>query len=165
MWGTMTTSKPSSGRTSLHMEGTSRTMSRPGGSAMGSWQQISLVRSYVLCPLTYLGASRHINSVSWPFLLLVAADTLGFTTYPPAYLSPQASGKNLLIGANFASAGSGLYDETSYLSVSLWKPSNESADIAHGNEWLQISLPIFLMFHAACHSTNSAAGVLQGVPI
>lgn len=39
-----------------------------------------------------------------------AADTLGFTTYPPAYLSPQASGKNLLIGANFASAASG-YDE------------------------------------------------------
>lgn len=40
------------------------------------------------------------------------AETLGFTTYPPAYLSPQASGKNLLIGANFASAGSGYYDQT-----------------------------------------------------
>lgn len=40
----------------------------------------------------------------------ITADTLGFTTYPPAYLSPQASGKNLLIGANFASAASG-YDE------------------------------------------------------
>ncbi|XP_062008511.1 GDSL esterase/lipase APG-like isoform X1 [Rosa rugosa] len=41
----------------------------------------------------------------------ITADTLGFTTYPPAYLSPQASGKNLLIGANFASAASG-YDQT-----------------------------------------------------
>lgn len=38
------------------------------------------------------------------------ADTLGFTFYPPAYLSPHASGKSLLIGANFGSAGSG-YDE------------------------------------------------------
>ncbi|KAL5725952.1 hypothetical protein ACHQM5_009032 [Ranunculus cassubicifolius] len=42
----------------------------------------------------------------------ITADTLGFTTYPPAYLSPQASGKNLLQGANFASAGSGYYDQT-----------------------------------------------------
>ncbi|XP_010545663.1 PREDICTED: GDSL esterase/lipase APG [Tarenaya hassleriana] len=39
----------------------------------------------------------------------ITAETLGFTAYPPAYLSPQASGKNLLIGANFASAASG-YD-------------------------------------------------------
>ncbi|KAI3904003.1 hypothetical protein MKW92_018352 [Papaver armeniacum] len=42
----------------------------------------------------------------------ITAETLGFTTYPPAYLSPQASGKNLLIGANFASAASGYYDKT-----------------------------------------------------
>ncbi|WOK97013.1 GDSL esterase/lipase APG-like [Canna indica] len=49
----------------------------------------------------------------------ITADTLGFTSYPPAYLSPEASGKNLLIGANFASAGSGFYDETSYLSHSI----------------------------------------------
>ncbi|XP_042452118.1 GDSL esterase/lipase APG-like [Zingiber officinale] len=41
------------------------------------------------------------------------ADTLGFTSYAPPYLSPQASGSNLLIGANFASAGSGFYDGTS----------------------------------------------------
>ncbi|XP_020227207.1 GDSL esterase/lipase APG [Cajanus cajan] len=40
----------------------------------------------------------------------ITADTLGFKTYAPAYLSPQASGKNLLIGANFASAASG-YDQ------------------------------------------------------
>ena len=45
------------------------------------------------------------------------ADTLGFKTYPPAYLSPKASGKNLLIGANFASAGSGYDDKTAILSV------------------------------------------------
>ncbi|OAY36575.1 hypothetical protein MANES_11G031200v8 [Manihot esculenta] len=40
----------------------------------------------------------------------LTAETLGFKTYPPAYLSPDASGNNLLIGANFASAASG-YDE------------------------------------------------------
>ena len=48
----------------------------------------------------------------------MAAETLGFTSYPPAYLSPQASGKNLLIGANFASAASGYYDKTAYFYVS-----------------------------------------------
>ncbi|KAK9099188.1 hypothetical protein Syun_026233 [Stephania yunnanensis] len=45
----------------------------------------------------------------------IIAETLGFTTYPPAYLSPQASGRNLLIGANFASAASGFYDHTAML--------------------------------------------------
>ncbi|PIN17096.1 Triacylglycerol lipase [Handroanthus impetiginosus] len=46
----------------------------------------------------------------------ITAETLGFTTYPPAYLSPQATGKNLLLGANFASAGAGYDDHTSLLS-------------------------------------------------
>ncbi|KAG2722828.1 hypothetical protein I3760_02G144900 [Carya illinoinensis] len=40
----------------------------------------------------------------------MTAEAMGFKTYPPAYLSPQASGKNLLIGANFASAAAG-FDE------------------------------------------------------
>ena len=58
----------------------------------------------------------YVSSVSL-FEFLSAADTLGFKTYAPAYLSPQATGKNLLIGANFASAGSGYDDRTSYLNV------------------------------------------------
>lgn len=49
----------------------------------------------------------------------LTADTLGFTTYPPAYLSPQASGKNLLLGANFGSAGSGFDDRTAALSHAI----------------------------------------------
>ncbi|GAA0139888.1 hydrolase [Lithospermum erythrorhizon] len=49
----------------------------------------------------------------------ITAETLGFTTYPPAYLSPQASGKGLLIGANFASAGSGYDDKTAFLSHAI----------------------------------------------
>lgn len=46
-----------------------------------------------------------------------AAETLGFKTYAPAYLSPQASGKNLLIGANFASAASGYDEKAAILNV------------------------------------------------
>ncbi|XP_066378721.1 GDSL esterase/lipase APG-like [Miscanthus floridulus] len=42
----------------------------------------------------------------------ITAETLGFQSYAPPYLSPQASGKNLLIGANFASAASSYYDDT-----------------------------------------------------
>lgn len=49
----------------------------------------------------------------------LTADTLGFTSYPAAYLSPQASGKNLLIGANFASAGSGYDDKTATLNHAI----------------------------------------------
>ncbi|XP_075635740.1 GDSL esterase/lipase At5g22810 [Castanea sativa] len=43
------------------------------------------------------------------------AENLGFTSYPPAYLSKKAKGKNLLGGANFASAASGYFDATAKL--------------------------------------------------
>lgn len=49
----------------------------------------------------------------------ITAESLGFKTYPPAYLSPQASGRNLLIGANFASAASGYDDKTAYLNHAI----------------------------------------------
>lgn len=51
--------------------------------------------------------------------LFVAAETLGFESYAPPYLSPQASGKNLLIGANFGSAASSYSDETAAMYVSI----------------------------------------------
>ncbi|KAG5243272.1 GDSL esterase/lipase [Salix suchowensis] len=49
------------------------------------------------------------------------AEYLGFTTYPPAYLSPDATGRSILTGANFASAASGLFDGTAqlYSAISL----------------------------------------------
>ncbi|KAF8098891.1 hypothetical protein N665_0256s0022 [Sinapis alba] len=49
------------------------------------------------------------------------AENLGFTSYPQAYLSKKAKGRNLLIGANFASAASGYYDGTAklYSAISL----------------------------------------------
>ncbi|XP_002284087.2 GDSL esterase/lipase At5g03820 [Vitis vinifera] len=49
------------------------------------------------------------------------AEYLGFTSYPPPYLSQEAQGKNLLQGANFASASSGYYDRTAqlYRAISL----------------------------------------------
>ncbi|XP_022767210.1 GDSL esterase/lipase At5g03810-like isoform X2 [Durio zibethinus] len=43
------------------------------------------------------------------------AEYLGFTSYPPAYLSRDARGNALLTGANFASAASGFYDRTANL--------------------------------------------------
>ena len=46
-----------------------------------------------------------------------AADILGFKTYPPAYLSPQVTGKNLLVGANFGSAAAGYDDNTAIINV------------------------------------------------
>ncbi|XVE88786.1 hypothetical protein DITRI_Ditri19aG0096900 [Diplodiscus trichospermus] len=49
----------------------------------------------------------------------IIAETLGFTTYSPAYLSPQASGKNLVIGANFASAGSGYDDKAAMINHAI----------------------------------------------
>ncbi|XP_022958433.1 GDSL esterase/lipase At5g22810-like [Cucurbita moschata] len=42
------------------------------------------------------------------------AEYLGFTSYPQAYLG-EAGGKNLLIGASFASAASGYLDTTAHL--------------------------------------------------
>ncbi|XP_058743603.1 GDSL esterase/lipase APG-like [Vicia villosa] len=49
----------------------------------------------------------------------ITAETLGFKSSAPAYLSPQASGKNLLTGANFASAGSGYDEKASKLNHAL----------------------------------------------
>ncbi|XP_047061887.1 GDSL esterase/lipase APG-like [Lolium rigidum] len=45
----------------------------------------------------------------------IIGEKVGFSGSPPAYLSPQASGQNLLIGANFASAGGGYYDPTAFM--------------------------------------------------
>ncbi|KAM6550092.1 hypothetical protein CsatB_021768 [Cannabis sativa] len=47
------------------------------------------------------------------------AEMLGFSAYPPAYLSRRAVGRNLLIGANFASASSGYFDVTANLYHSI----------------------------------------------
>ncbi|XP_050379519.1 GDSL esterase/lipase At5g03810-like [Argentina anserina] len=43
------------------------------------------------------------------------AEYLGFTSYPPAYLSQEATGANILTGVNFASAASGYYNWTAWL--------------------------------------------------
>lgn len=54
------------------------------------------------------------------------AEFLGFSSYPPAYLSQDATGNKLLTGANFASAASGFYDGTAqlYHAVSLTQQLN-----------------------------------------
>ncbi|GMH12650.1 hypothetical protein Nepgr_014491 [Nepenthes gracilis] len=43
------------------------------------------------------------------------AESLGFSSYQPAYLSDEATGTNLLTGANFASASTGYYEGTAEL--------------------------------------------------
>ncbi|XP_054811368.1 GDSL esterase/lipase At5g03810-like [Prosopis cineraria] len=54
------------------------------------------------------------------------AQYLGFTSYQPAYLSQEARGTNLLIGANFASGASGYYEGTAdlYGAISLTRQLN-----------------------------------------
>ncbi|XP_010558978.1 PREDICTED: GDSL esterase/lipase At3g53100 [Tarenaya hassleriana] len=62
-----------------------------------------------------------------------SAEYTGFSSYPPAYLSPQATGQNLLIGANFASASSGYYDATAALfgSIPLTRQLNYYKEYQH----------------------------------
>ncbi|KAK3226694.1 hypothetical protein Dsin_006556 [Dipteronia sinensis] len=54
------------------------------------------------------------------------AEFLGFTSYPPAYLTQEAQGERILTGVNFASAASGLYDGTAqlYSAISLTQQLN-----------------------------------------
>ncbi|PQQ09070.1 hypothetical protein Pyn_00070 [Prunus yedoensis var. nudiflora] len=54
------------------------------------------------------------------------ADYLGFTSYPPSYLSQEAKGVNTLTGVNFASAASGYCDNTArlYGTISLTQQLN-----------------------------------------
>ncbi|KAJ3674666.1 hypothetical protein LUZ60_005282 [Juncus effusus] len=53
-------------------------------------------------------------------------ENLGFTSYPPAYLSKEAHGENLLIGANFASGASGYLEATSLLYDAISLPQQLS---------------------------------------
>ncbi|PON71229.1 Lipase [Trema orientale] len=48
---------------------------------------------------------------------IIAEDYIGFNSYPPAYLTEKARGRNLLNGTNFASAGSGYYEQTAELNL------------------------------------------------
>lgn len=58
-----------------------------------------------------------ILSNQYVFVYIYTAEFLGFSSYPPAYLSQDATGNKLLTGANFASAASGFYDGTAQLYV------------------------------------------------
>ena len=71
-------------------------------------------------PQSYSSSSYFFNE-PYVFACFISctAEFLGFTSYPPAYLSQEATGKKLLTGANFASASSGFYDSTAQLYVTL----------------------------------------------
>ncbi|MCE0482567.1 hypothetical protein HAX54_041440 [Datura stramonium] len=59
------------------------------------------------------------------------AEYLGFTTYPPAYLSPEARGRNILTGVNFASAASGYYERT----PQLYRALTLAQQLQYYREW------------------------------
>ncbi|KAK2965375.1 hypothetical protein RJ640_024117 [Escallonia rubra] len=59
------------------------------------------------------------------------AEYLGFTSYPPAYLSQDAKGRDLLIGANFASAASGYDDRT----ADLYRAISLTQQVSNYKEW------------------------------
>lgn len=54
-------------------------------------------------------------------LWLILGEKMGWEPTLP-YLSPELRGKNLLIGANFASAGVGVLNDTGYQFVSYSNP-------------------------------------------
>ncbi|KAL3642644.1 hypothetical protein CASFOL_013459 [Castilleja foliolosa] len=59
------------------------------------------------------------------------AEYLGFESYPPAYLSPEAKGRNILTGVNFASAASGYNDGT----ATLYGAITLSKQLTHYKDW------------------------------
>ncbi|KAK3010120.1 hypothetical protein RJ639_010719 [Escallonia herrerae] len=59
------------------------------------------------------------------------AEYLGFTSYPPAYLSQDAKGRGLLTGANFASAASGYDDRT----ADLYRAISLTQQVSNYKEW------------------------------
>lgn len=108
----------------------------------------------------------------------MAAENIGFTSYPPAYLSEKARRKHLLIGANFASASSGYYDSTAKLyvlslSLSLDFVTFDNTKLVIASLALIWTLPVKLLINnvqlgvvvgVAHDFVDRAAEVLQGVP-
>ncbi|XP_062005738.1 GDSL esterase/lipase At5g03810-like [Rosa rugosa] len=62
------------------------------------------------------------------------AEYLGFTSYPPAFLSQEATGMGILTGVNFASAASGYYNWT----AQLWGAISLDQQLNYYNEYQSI---------------------------
>ncbi|KAL6500856.1 hypothetical protein OROHE_025351 [Orobanche hederae] len=61
------------------------------------------------------------------------AQYLGFNSYPPAYLSQDARGRNIMTGVNFASAASGYYDITAQLYSAQWLSAQSMNQLVMGS--------------------------------
>jgi len=122
MWEIITTYTPLLKQTSLPMEETSVITVQQGGFAMGSLQRTTQVLLKILLNETPFSHPHYHVFACLIFILFTAAENLGFTSYPPAYLNLEVKGKNLLNGANFASAASGYYDPTAKLYVNIHLP-------------------------------------------
>lgn len=131
MWETITTALHLSRQTFHLMEETSVIMNQLEDFVMGSLPQTSLVK-FMNKPLRVQPNIRFYNEVMYNFLS-VTAEYLGFTSYPPAYLSQEAIGMNILTGVNFASAASGYYNWTAW-------------------SWVNIGIPIFLICFSFRHT-------------
>lgn len=116
MWETTITSIHLSRLTSHLMEGTLLHTDQQEDSAMESWLQTSPVKLFQDLTLCSFSTSSFLSLMMslWHWC---TAEFLGFTTYPPAYLSQEAQGNRLLRGVNFASGASGLSDTTAQFYV------------------------------------------------
>ncbi|XP_051130968.1 GDSL esterase/lipase At5g03820 [Andrographis paniculata] len=59
------------------------------------------------------------------------AEYLGFSSYPPPYLSQDAMGTRILAGVNFASAASGYYDRT----AEFYRAMTLTQQLSYYKEW------------------------------
>lgn len=140
MWETITTALHLSRQTSHLMEETSVIMNQLEDFVMGSLPQTSLVTFMNM--LLVQPNIKFSDEVMYNFLSLTA-EYLGFTSYPPAYLSQEAIGMNILTGVNFASAASGYYNWTAW-------------------SWVNIGIPIclicFYLRHTPVHLSTGFVG-------
>lgn len=131
MWETITTALHLSRQTSHLTEETSVIMNQLEDFVMESLPQTSLV-TFMNMLLLVQPNIKFSNGVMYNFLSLTA-EYLGFTSYPPAYLSQEAIGMNILTGVNFASAASGYYNGTAW-------------------SWVNIGIPVFLICFSLRHT-------------
>jgi hypothetical protein len=93
-----------------------------------------------------------------------AVESLGLSSYPPAYLSEEAqsNNKSLLHGANFASGAAGYLDATAALYVRdvLHALYPRASAATSGIEPMPLAYIV-----AGRHVAEPAGGVLPGVPV
>lgn len=91
--------------------------------------KVFFTKPHISLSITFICSLSFPNLISFISAYSCLAEYLGFSSYPPAFLSREASNETLLIGANFASASSGYYDATSAPFVKETTQSNINTHI------------------------------------